>query len=152
MIAEENPTQPEDDGCEDIFQEHPLNLGASPTGPSATPVLEKLFNQTVAEWNADNSLDSPLRTGVNATRASSMMTPSSISSIQLDAQPFPFEDGQLWEPRSPIMDMDNFPFSRETSPRSPCSSDESDDMGQATFEWTIPPAKSDIFELHMNAE
>ncbi|KAK6037145.1 hypothetical protein COOONC_25350, partial [Cooperia oncophora] len=68
MIAEENPTQPEDDGCEDIFQEHPLNLGASPTGPSATPVLEKLFNQTVAEWNADNSLDSPLRTGVNATR------------------------------------------------------------------------------------
>ncbi|VDO37313.1 unnamed protein product [Haemonchus placei] len=134
IVAEENSSQPDDDGCEDIFRDD------SPT--------EKLFNQTVAEWNADKSLASPLRTNKNATYASSMMTPSSMNSSinHLGGPPFSFDE--KWEFSPPATEQDNFPFSRDSSRASSHSSDESVDVDvNETFEWTIPPAKSDIFDL-----
>ncbi|KAK6016622.1 hypothetical protein OSTOST_17894, partial [Ostertagia ostertagi] len=131
-----------------------LNIGASPAATATTPVLERLFNQTVAGWNAGNSLDSPSRAGANAThveKASSMMTPSSVGSNQLEAAPFLFEEDHLWNSASPAGNLDNFPFSREASPASSCNSDDPVDVSPTSFEWTIPPAKSDIFDV-MNAK
>ncbi|KAK5970205.1 hypothetical protein GCK32_000923 [Trichostrongylus colubriformis] len=148
IIAEDNSTQPDDYACEDIFQER---SEAPPAVPSATPMLEKLFNQTVAEWNADrdNILNSPMSSAMRATDASSMMTPLSMTSSlnQVDAAPFPFEEDQPWDRISPTGDEDNFPFSRGSSPDSRCSDDEAEDASRATFDWTIPPAKSDIFDV-----
>ncbi|VDM61217.1 unnamed protein product [Angiostrongylus costaricensis] len=143
-----NPIWENDNACENIFQNDLFENEDTSEAQPVTPELERLFNRTVTETNADGHFELSMYMKSLKYGVSSLMTPSSVDSPPFHSLP-PSSDNNH------ELVVNHNPFFRsecdlERSPSSSESSSNSEGCVEAStphFEWTLPHVAGGVYDI-----